>query len=212
MKRNHGIPVVVATGVLLLACMAKPATPMPSQDTQSSGSSDNSLKKENLAYADRVAWYSRLKWPQDCESMFDYPDKSLSGLTFYSLSDKRFLVQITCTLGSYQGTYSFVLLDESVSPSKSAVLSFTTFEDSGESGPNRLQKTQATELTGTPDFDRGTQGLRVVNKFRGLGDCGFLTVYDFSKGQADLMRVQGKLSCDGKGPFDPKDWKNIPIK
>lgn len=205
----------VAFGTLLVAivisigCTEGPATTSSKSNSANNSAVANSvLKKENLSYADRQAWRSRLNWPQDCESSFDYPDKSLGGLDFYELSDKHYLVQVTCTLGAYQGTYVFLQLDESVSPAKSKVLHFVNFEDSGESGPARLQKTQAIEITGTPEFDQTTKQLRIVNKFRGIGDCGFLTSYTFPNGEPQLTSLQGKLDCDGKAT-SPRDWKKL---
>jgi hypothetical protein len=177
---------------------AKPSSPAPAS---------TSLKKTDLAYADRAAWRAQLKWPQDCEQSFDYPDKSFAGLAFFELSPDRYLVQVTCTLGSYQGTSIFLLLDESRSPLESKLLRFVDYEDSGEPGPNRLQKHTVTELTGTPEFDVEKKQLRLINKFRGLGDCGFMSTYSFTKEQPELVLFQAKLECDGKGPFNPREWK-----
>lgn len=208
------LSVLIVTLLVSFACAtgAAPSVRTASEGSQSSGSSaEVNLKKENLTYADRLAWRSRLNWPQDCESTFDYPDKAFAGLAFYGISEKHDLVQVTCTLGSYQGTYVFLLLDKSVSPAKSTVLHFVSYEDSGESGPGRLHKTQATELTGTPDFDQGSKQLRVIHKFRGLGDCGFLTSYSFSKGEPELTQLQDKLECDGKA-INPRDWKAVPLR
>jgi hypothetical protein len=178
---------------------------------KSEASQDGSLKKENLTYADRVAWRSFLNWPSDCESTFDYPDKSFAGLSFYELSPKHDLVQVTCNLGSYQGTYVFLLLDESISPPKAMLLHFTTYEDSGEPGSGRLQKLEGTQLTGTPEFDQSAKQLRVLNKFRGLGDCGFQVSYAFSRERPEVTVLQGKLDCDRK-VISPKEWKRLPVR
>jgi hypothetical protein len=198
-----------------LACAAGPTVPAALQSNQNGSSSTESvLKKDDLLYADRVAWRSRLNWPQDCESTFDYPDKSFAGVTFYELSRGsrgQNLVQVTCTLGSYQGTYVFMLLDESVSPSKTTLLHFVAYEDSGEQGPGRLQNSDTTELTGTPEFDSTTKQLRVLDKFRGLGDCGLQATYSFSEGQPELTLLQGKLNCDGKVTSSPRQWKKLPL-
>lgn len=194
------------------ACSARMSAPASSEAKESSVSAaEGSLKKANLTYADRIAWRAQLKWPQDCEASFDYPDKSFSGLAFFELSPHRYLVQVTCNLGTYQGTYMFFSLDESRSPSSSKLLSFTDYEDSGERGPNgnRLQKIEAAQLTGTPEFDASNQQLRLINKFRGLGDCGFVATYGFSKEQPELVLLQAKLQCDGKTTPSPLEWKKI---
>lgn len=207
----------VLTVLNATACVARPSGAAGSEGAQNTAAQNSSaptaghtLAKENLSYADRVAWHAQLKWPDDCESTFDYPDKSMSGLAFYELSPKRYLVQVTCTLGSYQGTYVFLLLDESASPSTSKLLKFVSYQDSGEPGPNRISKTQSSELTGTPAFDGAAKQLQVVDKFRGVGDCGFQTIYGFAKEQPELILVRGKMDCDGK-PSNPKDWKKLTL-
>jgi hypothetical protein len=194
------------------ACAVRPSTPAVEAKEGSPAPASTSLKKTDLAYADRVAWRTQLKWPQDCEDSFDYPDKSFAGLAFFELSANRYLVQVTCTLGSYQGAYVFLLLDESRSPSDSKLLRFVDYEDSGESGPNRLQKHKVTQLTGTPEFDADKKQLRLINKFRGLGDCGFMSTYSFTKDQPELVLFQAKLECDGKGPFNPQEWKKMSLE
>jgi len=195
--------------VAAVACTARPSVSAASgTQPASSTPATNALKKTDLTYADRVAWRSQLQWPQDCESSFDYPDKSFAGIAFFELSTQHYLVQVTCTLGAYQGTYVFLALDESHSPSTSRLLSFVEYEDSGEPGPNRLQKSEAKELTGTPEFDAGKKQLRLINKFRGLGDCGYLATYAFTKDQPDLVQLQAKLDCDGKA-VNPHDWKKM---
>jgi hypothetical protein len=74
---------LVCSGGCLLAspaCAAGPTVPAALQSKQNGSSSTESvLKKDDLVYADRVAWRSRLNWPPDCESTFDYPDKSFAG-------------------------------------------------------------------------------------------------------------------------------------
>jgi hypothetical protein len=194
------------------ACALQPSTRLAEADKSISSPASASLKKADLTYADRVAWRAELKWPQDCEDSFDYPDKSFAGLAFFELSANRYLVQVTCTLGSYQGTYTFLLLDESHSPSSARLLHFVDFEDSGEPGPNRLKKQIVTELTGTPEFDVEKKQLRLINKFRGLADCGYMSTYSFTKEQPELILFQAKLECDKKGPFNPREWKKLSVE
>lgn len=191
------------------ACDSRPSTPTVEAQSVSPTPASTGLKKTGLTYADRVAWRTQLKWPQDCEQSFDYPDKSFAGLAFFELSANRYLVQVTCTLGAYQGNSVFLLLDESRAPSDSKLLRFVDYEDSGEPGLHRLRKRRVTQLTGTPEFDADQKQLRLINKFRGLGDCGFMTTYSFTKEQPERVLFQAKLECDGKGPFNPQEWKKM---
>ncbi len=191
------------------ACALPPSKSSVEANLSSPAQASASLKKTDLTSADRAAWRTQLKWPQDCEDSFDYPDKTFAGLAFFELSPNHYLVQVTCNLGSYQGTSVFLLLDESRSPSESKLLHFVDYEDSGDPGPNRLQKHTVTELTGTPEFDAEPRQLRLIDKFRGLGDCGFMTTYSFTKEQPELVLFQAKLECDSKGPFNPREWKKM---
>jgi hypothetical protein len=201
---------LIVTLLTSSACALPPSKGSVAASPDSPARASASLKKTDLTYADRAAWRAHLKWPQDCEDSFDYPDKTFAGLAFFELSPSRYLVQVTCTLGSYQGIYLFLLLDESRSPFESKLLHFVDYEDSGDPGPNRLQKHTVTELTGTPEFDAEPRQLRLINKFRGLGDCGFMSTYSFTKEQPELVLFQAKLECDGKGPFNPREWKKMP--
>jgi hypothetical protein len=198
---------VIIALLSLALCAARPlALAVVEARASSDAPTDSGLRKTGLTYADRVAWRTQLKWPRDCEESFDYPDKSFAGLEFFELSPKRYLVQVTCTLGAYQGTFVFLFLDESRSPSASKLLTFVDWTDSGK--PDRLQKRKATQLTGTPEFDPDKKLLRLTNKFRGIGDCGFLATYSLAKEQPELVLLQAKLECDG-GASDPSEWKKM---
>ncbi len=201
---------VVAVLLHSTSCTERSSMPRASgSGGTSAATAESGLKKVNLTYADRVAWRDVLKWPQDCEDSFKYADKSFAGLEFFELAANHYLVQVTCYLGAYQGASVFLLLDESHTPSDSKLLTFANYEDSGAPGPDRLKKEEETQLTGTPEFDADTKQLRVINKFRGLGDCGFVATYSFSKQEPALVSLQAKLDCDGKAS-NPKEWKKIP--
>ncbi len=210
-RASSSLLLMVGLALLLAtSCGPQPSrTNAPASNESGAAAPPSRLKKDHLTYADRVAWRAALKWPQDCEESFDDSDKSLAGLEFFELSAKHYLVQVTCDLGAYQGTYSFLLLDESRVPSASKLLRFVNYEDSGEAGSIRLQKEETAQLAGLPEFDAATKELRVFDKFRGPGDCGVLATYSFSNDQPTLALLQGKLECDGKGPFDPQQWKKI---
>ena len=60
-----------------------------------------------------------------------------------------------------------------------------------------------------PEFDPETKQLRLINKFRGIGDCGFVATYAFPHDGPKLVRLQAKLSCDGKTVPGPEHWDEI---
>ena len=87
--------------------------PSPSAQGSPAGApaAASQLKKSGLTYEDRKAWREVLKWPDDCEQGFDYPDKSFGGIEFHRLADGQYLVAVTCTLGAYQVYQSYYFYD-----------------------------------------------------------------------------------------------------
>ncbi|HVF89547.1 MAG TPA: DUF1176 domain-containing protein [Blastocatellia bacterium] len=164
------------------------------------------LKKTGLTYEDRKSWREVLKWPDECEQAFDYPDKSLSGIDVYRLADNRYLVAVTCTLGAYQGYQSFYLYDET---KPEPVARLLTFESRESQEDDSLIETRTTEVWGQADFDEKTKELKVFNRFRGVGDCGFLATYEFSDGEPKLKELRAKPACDGKDGGGPEKWRRI---
>jgi len=164
------------------------------------------LNKTNLTYEDRKAWREVLKWPDECEQAFDYPDKSYGGIEFYQLAEKQYLVQVTCTGGAYQGYQVYYFYDETKQQPAAKLLTFESRESQDEKS---LTKTEASELWGQPTFDERTKELKVFNRFRGVGDCGILATYGFVNGEPELKELRAKVNCDGKGAGNPEKWNRI---
>jgi hypothetical protein len=163
---------------------------------------DQQMASKLPARNNRAAWRQFLKWSDSCEEGFQYPDKNYSGIEIYRLDPARDLVQVTCTLGAYQG-YQFYYLVERGARLQSQLLSFAVVESSED---GKVEEHQTFELWGTPAFDARTHTLKVLNRLRGLGDCGTLAVYRFSKRTVRLVSLRIKLECDGKGGEDPEHW------
>ncbi len=184
--------------------------PEPSASAQGSPAeaprAASSLKKSDLTYEDRKAWREILKWPDDCEQAFDYPDKNFGGLEFHRLADGQYLVAVTCTLGAYQGYQSYFFYDETAREPSSKLL---TFESRESQDGDSLTETRSTEVWGQPDFDEKTKELKVFNRFRGSGDCGILATYEFADGAPKLKELRAKTACDGKDGGGPEKWRKI---
>jgi hypothetical protein len=161
--------------------------------------------KENVTRAGRSAWRKVIQWPDDCEESFDYPDPNLGGISFYALGRQRYLVEVVCTLGAYQGYQRYYLLDESDGPTLATPLKFTVYEAVGERG-DRLERKQSEEVWGTPEFDVKARRLTVLNRFRAIGDCGTLSAYVLEQGRPRLKELRAKVNCDGGGAENPKLW------
>ena len=160
-----------------------------------------------LSYQDRQAWRKIINWSNDCEEAFDSTmSKEDAGLEFYELGEGAYLVEVTCTLGAYQGFQNYSHLTLSGAQPVARTLTFPTYESEDE---GKLEKKETEELWGFPEFDLKRKRLTIFNKFRGLGDCGALATYSFQDGAPKLVEVRAKLKCDGQGAEDPKQWKTI---
>jgi len=166
------------------------------------------MSKENVTRDGRKAWRQVLKWPDSCEEGYDYPDLALGGVDFHALGNGRYLAEVVCTLGAYQGYQRYYLLDESHSPPIARPLTFTTYEATGKRG-QALTRIQTEELWGAPEFDSRNGRLKVMNKFRGSGDCGTLAVYSFDTGDPQLQEFRAKTACDGRGAGQPERWPRV---
>ncbi len=182
------------------------AAPAPSPSSKQEAGKSSALKKTGLTYEDRKAWREVLKWPDECEQAFDYPDKSYGGLEFYELADRKYLVEVVCTGGAYQGYQHYYFYDETKDQPTSELLTFDIYESQDEKS---LTPTRSTEVWGLPTFDAKTKELRVLNKFRGPGDCGTLAVYGFEADKPVLKELRAKPNCDGRGAEHPEKWKKI---
>jgi hypothetical protein len=168
------------------------------------------LSKEKVTREGRKAWRQVLGWPDSCEEGYDYPDPTLGGLAFHALADGRYLAEVVCTLGAYQGYQRYYLLDESSSRPTARPLTFVTYEATGKQG-QPLTRVQTEELWGSPEFDSKTKRLTVTNRFRGPGDCGTLAVYAFDSGDPQLKEFRAKTACDGRGAGSPGKWPRVKL-
>jgi len=166
------------------------------------------LAKADLTLADRAAFRRALGWSDECESAFDAADSGYGGIEVDTLAPGRYLIGVVCTRGAYQGYRLYYFYDDKRQPPAARALTFETRESPDE---RSLVRTTTRELWGLPTFDRRTRQLRVLNKFRGPGDCGTLATYRFVEGVPELAELRAKLACDGKGAAEPEQWPLVPL-
>jgi len=166
------------------------------------------LAKPDLTLADRAAFRRVLAWSDECETAFDAGDRGYGGIEVDTLAPGRYLIGVVCTRGAYQGYRVYYYYDETRQPPAARALTFETRESPDE---RSLVRTTTRELWGLPTFDRRTRQLRVLNRFRGPGDCGILATYRFVGGVPELAELRAKLACDGKGAEEPERWPLVPL-
>lgn len=159
--------------------------------------------KEAPTCADRKAWFAALRWPDDCEQAYEATAiRGSPAIAFHALGKGRFIVDVECTLGAYQGYSIYLLLDESVTPATHRLLEFRTY-DAPRDGV--LERRVTSELWGLATYDERTNTLTVFNRYRGIGDCGALATYDMRSGTPVVRTFRSKNRCDGvAGP--PERW------
>jgi hypothetical protein len=155
---------------------------------------------------DRADWLSALHWPRSCEREWATTRAASAGVVVYPTGTPRWLVSVTCTPGAYQGTQLLYLVDRGLNAV--GPISLHVYR---ERGTGKARLTRETKVLGTIQFNRGTSRLVVVDKFRGTGDCGILSVFRLQENRFFPLAVRAKLSCDGKGPFNPFRWPLLPL-
>ncbi len=121
-------------------------------------------------------------------------DQALSGdaVNVYYLSETKYLVEILCFLGAYQGNYQYLLLSKPENNWRK--INFSTFDFQAQNF--KLANTDT--LVGSIDFEPVTQVLTVETKSRGLGDCGSYAQYQWvDNSQFELKEYRYKAECDG---------------
>jgi hypothetical protein len=156
--------------------------------------------------ADRAEWRTTLKWSRSCERDWARAHAGSAGIVVYPTGTPTWLVAVTCSPGAYQGTHLLFLVDRGLN--STGPIPLHAYRDLGKGKP---RPTRATRVLGTIDFNRVTSRLVVIDKFRGAGDCGILSVFRLQKDRFYPLAVRAKLNCDGKGPFDPFRWPLLPL-
>jgi len=163
----------------------------------------------NIGQRDRATWHAALGWSAECEQGFAVVADRGTGVELFPLPDGRLLAQVACAPGAYQGSYVYFRVDASGTPARQAPLVFPDYVNSGAEGPDRLQPERTTEIIGLPTMLPAEGRLRVLRRFRGLGDCGLLLTYDVASPEPTLVELRGKLACDGDASVAPERWGRL---
>jgi hypothetical protein len=155
---------------------------------------------------DRTAWQAILHWPSSCESGWKATAMPGSGIELMPASGGRELVAVECYPGAYQGDALLYLAAPSSKPV--GPLRLRVYEDPGN---GHVKLTSATTILGVLDFAKSTGTLTVLDKFRGLGDCGIFSTYHLEGNRLVLTAAHAKTACDAKPPFAPQRWPKLPV-
>lgn len=164
---------------------------------------------QELPITERNTLYKEINWPAECEEAFNKTSLQVNpnsgGIFLYELNTNEFIAEIICGTGAYQPTKHFYYYNESTSPPTIAIQSFKEIDLKASAGFMLTDK-QNTIVSGTTTFNKETRNLEILHKDRGLGDCGYLTKYNFNNNTFELTEVRVKPECDDRY-VEPKDWR-----
>ncbi|KAM3101609.1 DUF1176 domain-containing protein [Phormidesmis sp. 146-12] len=128
------------------------------------------------------------------------PD-ALQRSSFLRVGNQKYIVQIMCNFGAYQGAYEYYLLSESAGQTQSKPLNLLKI---GERGEKLVDNT----LVGYPTYDSSKKELTVFTKSRGIGDCGSFGRYQFENDRFVAQEIRIKSECDGKY-VEPEKYQKV---
>lgn len=153
---------------------------------------------------DRTAWRAILHWPASCEE--GWKPAPGAGIVVWRTSTGRRLVQVTCSLAAYQGTFMLYLVD--ASRDVTGPLGLLAYRDPGSGRPTVTRETQ---ILGLASFAPGTGRLTILDKFRGIGDCGIYSTFRLAGDRFVPVEVRAKTRCDGRYGGGPTRWPRLPL-
>ena len=190
-RSSRAFAIILSLGLLWLAgCNTTQAT------------KKTTLAAKHSPAEQRHAWQQRLGWStKRCPLQPPYARDA--GITAYPFGDGRSLVEVTCTLGAYQGDSLLYLLDGN---GKARALRFRQFHS-----PDKGQLLPYTDalLTGIVQVMPERRSIKVWRKYRGIGDCGQLLRYRVRHAQAELIELRAKDCADEPAFTPPEQWPRV---
>lgn len=184
--------------------------------TELAGGASVPAKRENLTAADRAVILRAV-------GLTDYADRSPefvkwwnesygtplknAGVTFHSLGEGKYLVEIMVDQGANQSTSVYALYQETAADKATAKL----LELEGyNSKTGEIVKSGTKEQVGAPAFDEQNKILIITAAARGIGGCGERVKYKIADDRASLIEARYQ-ECSNEMP-PPEKWKLVSLK
>lgn len=149
-------------------------------------------------------FYTQAETLGACPDYFDIEASRNSSAT-YPVNGDDAIVEVLCFLAAYQGAYEYWFYQTTPTGAEFVPLSFDTYTPSESGQQSRIQTRQ---FGGYPTYDPSQETLTVFSKYRGLGDCGSYSEYQWQGTEFELLTYRSKEECDGTA-FDPIDYPQI---
>ena len=146
------------------------------------------LQLPALSIMDRDQWHNVLRWNNDDEDFLKQKLGDSSGITFYPVSYKKYLVEIIVGIHAYQESYCYYLIDLLPSTFKWKALNFMSLIFPDDSSNYEIYLSEV--LCGYVDFNLDSRELSVYYKSRGIGDGSQYTYKVFDDGDTELVEAR----------------------
>jgi hypothetical protein len=150
---------------------------------------------------DRDSWHARLHWSVDaCPLQSPAPEQS--GVSERPLARGASLIQVECERWAYQGTSLLYVHDAS----GDTPLTLAQFESPA---PGTRSRYASPLVVGDISVDARGQTLRVLRKYRGIGDCGQYLAYRLAGRSAQLKTLRVRECPDEPAELSPEHWPRV---
>ena len=186
--------VLTASWVRALASAAKPETDIALRSR---------LRSAVLGAAAGTAWDG------ECEQD-NQASGAAAGVARQRLPDGSWLLRLDCGAGAYQGSFWAAQVWRQAGQWRAGVLVWPVAQARAGAGAtgDPFTLTQAVVLSGDLALLPGGK-FEVLNRFRGLGDCGTRSAYEVKQGRVRFMVLAAVWVCPdtpASVPIGPPDW------
>ncbi len=183
-----------------------------------------------LTPQDRIMWKSVLHWCDECDEKASFVTQQgvRGGIAVYSLNETQDIVAVECEMAMQQSELIFYKVTERADTIESRLLPLEQFyfisdAKQPDHGPRATvyqefeQKGQFIRFTdpliyGAVLYTGKKKNQLVIEKrYRGVGGCGLLTVYDVSGDCPKVVEFRAKTYCSANY-VPPEKWKLYPAK
>ena len=186
----------------------------------------------DLTVQDRLLWRSVLHWCDECEERSTPPLEHLNdrwpGIAVYPLKEGQYIVAVKCAMSMQQSELILYKVTERADTIESRLLPLEQFyfisdAKQPDHGPRATvyqefeEKGQFIRFTdpliyGSVTYTGKKKNQLVIEKrYRGMGGCGLLTIYDVRVTVPKVVEFRAKTYCSANY-VPPVKWKLYPAK
>ena len=146
-------------------------------------------------------------WDGECEQD-NQASGAAAGVARQRLPDGSWLLRLDCGAGAYQGSFWAAQVWRQAGQWRAGVLVWPVAQARAGATGQPFTLTQEVVLSGDLALLPGGK-VEVLNRFRGLGDCGSRSAYEVKQGRVRFMVLAAVWVCPdtpASVPIGPPDW------